>query len=137
MSFERLRRTTRTVGFRLTVWSSSFFVVGSLALVGLAYVVVSSSLRQRDDEAIVHESVELAAQYRLGGVSTLAQELEHQERLGTSEPFLVRVIDRHGVLVFRRTPERWGEFDLDHLGSENRHPETEWISLRARRGDKV
>ena len=137
MSFERLRRSTRTVGFRLTAWSSSFFVVGSLALVGLAYVVVSSSLRQRDDEAIVHESVELAAQYRLGGVSTLSQELEHQERLGTSEPFLVRVIDRHGVLVFRRTPERWGEFDLDHLGSENRHPETEWISLPARRGDKV
>ena len=79
MSFERLRRTTRTVGFRLTVWSSSFFVVGSLALFGLAYVVVWSSLRERDDEAIQLESVELAAQYRLGGVPMLAQLLEHQE----------------------------------------------------------
>src|SRR5215831_11379188 len=137
MSFERFSRAARTVGFRLTVWSSSFFVVGSLALVGLAYVVVSSSLRQRDDEAIVHETVELAAQYRLGGVSTLAQELEHQERLGTSEPFLVRVIERNGAVAFLRTPERWREFDLDHLGSENRQPATEWISLRARRGDKV
>jgi len=137
MSFERFSRAPRTVGFRLTVWSSSFFVVGSLALVGLAYVVVSSSLRQRDDEAIVHETTELAAQYRIGGVSTLAQELEHQERLGTSEPFLVRVIDRNGAVAFLRTPERWGEFDLDHLGSGNRQPATEWISLHARRGDKV
>ena len=137
MSFERLKRTTRTVGFRLTVWSSSFFVVGCLALFGLAYVVVSSSLRARDDEAIMHETVELAAQYRLGGVSTLAQELELQERLGTNEPFLVRVIERNGAVAFVRTPERWGEFDLDHLGSMSRQPATEWISLRARRGDKV
>jgi signal transduction histidine kinase len=135
--FERLRRTTRTVGFRLTVWSSSFFVVGSLALFGLAYVVVSSSLRERDDEAIRLESVELAAQYRLGGVPVLAQLLEHQERLGTNEPFLVRLIGPDGTIVFLGTPERWGEFGLDHLGSPGRPPEKEWISLRARRGDKV
>jgi signal transduction histidine kinase len=135
--FERLRRTTRTVGFRLTVWSSSFFVVGSLALFGLAYVVVSSSLRERDDEAIRLESVELAAQYRLGGVPVLAQLLEHQERLGTNEPFLVRLVGPDGTIVFLGTPERWGEFGLDHLGSPGRPPEKEWISLRARRGDKV
>lgn len=137
MSFERLRRTTRTVGFRLTVWSSSFFVVGSLALFGLAYVVVRSSLRERDDEAIRLESVELAAQYRLGGVPTLAQLLEHQERLGTDEPFLVRMIGPDGTVTFLGSPERWGEFELDHLGSLGRPPEKEWISLRARRDDKV
>jgi signal transduction histidine kinase len=137
MSFERLKRTTRTLGFRLTVWSSSFFVVGSLALFGLAYVVVSSSLRERDDEAIRLESVELAAQYRLGGVPMLAQQLEHQERLGTTEPFLVRMIGPDGTLIFLGTPERWGEFELDHLGSPARPPENEWISLRARRDDKV
>ncbi len=136
MSFERLRRTTRTVGFRLTVWSSSFFVVGSLALFALAYVVVWSSLRERDDEAIRLESVELAAQYRLGGVPMVAQLLEHQERLGTDEPFLVRMIGPDGV-IFLGTPERWGEFELDHLGSPARPPQPEWFSLRARRGDKV
>jgi signal transduction histidine kinase len=137
MSFERLRRTTRTVGFRLTVWSSSFFVVGSLALFGLAYVVVSSSLRERDDEAIRLESVELAAQYGLGGVPMLAEQLEHQERLGTTEPFLVRMIGPTGTIIFLGTPERWGEFELDHLGTAAGPPEKEWISLRARRDDKV
>jgi signal transduction histidine kinase len=137
MSFERLRRSTRTVGFRLTVWSSSFFVVGSLALFGLAYVVVWSSLRERDDEAIRLESVELAAQYRLGGVPMVAQLLEHQERLGTDEPFLVRMIGPDGAVIFLGTPERWGEFELDHLGSPARPPEREWFSLRARRDDKV
>ena len=137
MSFERLRRTTRTVGFRLTAWSSSFFVVGSLALFGVAYVVVSSSLRERDDEAIRLESAELEAQYRLGGVTMVAQLLEHQERLGTSEPFLVRMIGPDGTIIFLGTPERWGEFDLEHLGSAARRPEGDWISLHARRGDKV
>ena len=137
MSFERLRRTTRTVGFRLTVWSSSFFVVGSLALFGLAYVVVSSSLRERDDEAIRLESVELAAQYRLGGLPMLAHQLDQQERLGTTEPFLVRMIGPDGTVIFLGTPERWGEFDLDHLASPGRPLDKEWISLRARRDDKV
>ena len=137
MSFERLSRATRTVGFRLTVWSSSFFVVGSLALFGLAYVVVSSSLRERDDEAIRHESAELAAQYGLGGVPMLAQQLEQQERLGTDEPFLVRVIANSGAVLFLGTPERWSEFELDHLGSAATRPDLEWISLRARRNDKV
>lgn len=137
MSFERLSRATRTVGFRLTVWSSSFFVVGSLALFGLAYVVVSSSLRERDDEAIRLESGELAAQYQLGGVRMLAEELEDQERLGTSEPFLVRVIGADGRIIFLGTPERWGEFDLDRLGAMAKSPEREWVSLRARRNDKV
>jgi len=136
MSFARARRATRTVGFRLTVWSSSFFVIGSLALFGLAYVVVSSSLRQRDDEAILYESAELEAQYGLGGVPMLAQQLEHQERLGTSEPFLVRIVARDGTVLFLGTPERWREFELDHLSSAG-PPEDGWISLQARRGDKI
>ena len=136
MSFERLKRTTRTVGFRLTVWSSSFFVIGSLALFGLAYVVVSSSLRQRDDETILHESAELEAQYGQGGVPMVAQQLEYQERLGTSEPFLVRIVARDGTVLFLGTPERWREFQLDHLLSAG-PPENGWISLQARRGDKV
>ena len=137
MSFERLRRTTRTVGFRLTIWSSSFFVVGSLALFGLAYVVVSSSLRERDDEAIRLESVELAVQYRRGGVPMLAHQLDQQERLGTTEPFLVRVIGPDGTVIFLGTPERWGEFDLDHLRWPARPTDNEWISVRARRDDKI
>jgi signal transduction histidine kinase len=137
MSFERLSRATRTVGFRLTVWSSSFFVVGSLALFGLAYVVVSSSLRERDDDAIRQESTELAAQYGVGGVPMLAQHLEHEERLGTDEPFLVRIVAPDGAVLFLGTPERWSEFELDHLGSAATRLDLEWISLRARRTDKV
>ena len=136
MSFARARRATRTVGFRLTVWSSSFFVIGSLALFGLAYVVVSSSLRQRDDETILHESAELEAQYGQGGVPMVAQQLEYQERLGTSEPFLVRIVARDSTVLFLGTPERWREFQLDHLLSAG-PPENGWISLQARRGDKV
>jgi signal transduction histidine kinase len=137
MSFERLSRATRTVGFRLTVWSSSFFVIGSLALFGMAYVMVSSSLRERDDDAIRHESAELAAEYGVGGVPMLARLLEHQERLGTDEPFLVRIIAPNGAVLFLGTPERWSEFELDHLGSASTRPDLEWISLRARRNDKV
>src|SRR5262249_56182248 len=33
--------------------------------------------------------------------------------------------------------EGWGEFDLDHGGCMRRRGATEWMSLRAQRGDKV
>src|ERR1700730_14112698 len=75
MSFERLRRVPRTVGFRLAVWSSAFFVASTLVSFGLAYVLVSSSLQQSERASIQMELDELAARYRSGGLPGLAQEL--------------------------------------------------------------
>jgi len=46
---ERLRHT---LGFRLALWYAAIFVVSSLALTGLTYLLVAASLRQYDREII-------------------------------------------------------------------------------------
>jgi signal transduction histidine kinase len=135
MSFERLRRVPRTVGFRLALWSSAFFVSSTLVSFALAYVFVSSSLQQSDRDGIQIELRELAARYRSGGLPGLAQELALQEAIGTTEPFLVRVVDPGNRAPFVAAPHRWAGFDLDRLDSAR--AAQEWISLPARRGDKV
>jgi hypothetical protein len=108
MSFERLRRTTRTVGFRLTVWSSSFFVVGSLALFGLAYVVVWSPPVSEIDLAI--RSSPASWRRSIGSAAPMVAPFEHQnDRVPTSRS---SVDDRPDGAVIFLDPERWGEFEL-------------------------
>jgi signal transduction histidine kinase len=137
MFFERLRRAPRTVGFRLAVWSSAVSVASTVVLFALAYVLVSSSAQQRDRESIQVELRELAARYRSGGLSELAEELRLQERLETTEPFLVRVVDPGKRAPFVMAPDRWTSFDLDRLDAGDHASGQEWIFLPARRGNKA
>ena len=137
MFFERLRRAPRTVGFRLAVWSSTVYIASTVVLFALAYVLVSSSVQQRDRESIQRELSELAALYRRGGLAALAQELALQEQLETTEPFLVRVVDPGQRPPFVMAPHRWTGFDLGRLDSGDQSTPQEWILLPARRGDKA
>ncbi|HKW95559.1 MAG TPA: HAMP domain-containing sensor histidine kinase [Methylomirabilota bacterium] len=133
MSFERLRRIPRTVGFRLALWSAAFFVLSTGVAFGLAYVLVSASLEQSDREEIRLELGELSTLYRTGGLSRLVDELALQEREGTNEPFLVRVLGAGGGAPFVMTPARWKGFDLTRLNPAPR----EWQILPHRRGKKT
>ena len=70
---ERLRHT---LGFRLALWYAVIFVVSSLALTGLTYVLVAASLRQYDREIIGTALVQYAKAYQVGGVATLREEIQ-------------------------------------------------------------
>jgi signal transduction histidine kinase len=133
MSFERLRRAPKTIGFRLALWSSALFVLSTAVLFGFAYLLLSSSLQQRDRESVTRELDEFAARYQAGGLPALTQGLALRGRSGTLELFLVRVVGP-GVR-FVKTPEQWTEFDLGRLDSAAR--DRQWISLPAKRDDKV
>ncbi len=133
MSFDRLRRISRTVGFRLALWSAGCFALSTGVAFGLAYVLVSATFEQSDREAIRVEVGELTTFYRTGGLARLADELALQEREGTNEPFLVRVLGAGGSVQFVMTPARWKRFDLTHL---NPAP-SEWVILADRRGRKT
>src|SRR5262245_19918473 len=136
MSFERLRRAPKTISFRLAMWSFSFFVVGSVVLFGLAYLLVSASLQQRDRDNISMELREMAGLYRDGGRSAVEEELARQERLDVAERFLIRLAVGDTAHVIRGGV-RWSKFDLKPLDSPLTGPGTEWFSLPSRRGRRV
>lgn len=136
MSFERLRHAPKTIGFRLAMWSFAFFVVGSAVLFGLAYLLVSASLQQRDRENISMELRELAGFYRDGGRFAVEEELARQERLDVAENFSIRLVvgdTAHAI----RGGARWSKFDLKPLDSPLTGPGKEWFSLPSRRGRRV
>jgi signal transduction histidine kinase len=136
MRFERLRRAPKTIGFRLAVWSFSLFVVGSVVLFGLAYLLVSASLQQRDRDNISMELREMAGFYRHGGRLAVEEELARQERLDVAEAFSIRLVVGETAHVIRGEA-RWSKFDLKPLDSSLTGPGTEWLFLPSRHGRRV
>ena len=52
MSFESLKRLRNTTGFRLTLWYSGLFILSTLTLFGVAYLLLASTLQRKDRETL-------------------------------------------------------------------------------------
>ena len=88
MSLKSLKSLGNTIGVRLTVWYATLFILSGLALFGLTYVLLASSLQHKDHESMLAKLRDLAAQYQVAGVEGLKQELAFQDRLQQTRPFL-------------------------------------------------
>jgi len=115
MSFESLRRAPNRIGVRLAIWYSGFFILSAVVLFALAYLLVRSLLAERDEESVRAEINELSAQYRVIGLDAIRTLLALQERTGTAEPFLIRVLGPDGAIVLDKAREQWAKFSLDQL----------------------
>jgi len=82
-------------GLRLGVWYATLFVVGSLAIMFLTYLLTSASLAQRDRQIIESRLGAYAAAYDGGGLRAL-EDVVRAEQQTAPERVFVRVIDRFG-----------------------------------------
>ncbi|MBV9925549.1 MAG: HAMP domain-containing protein [Acidobacteria bacterium] len=135
MSSKSLSRVRRTITFRLILWYSAFFILGTAVLFVIAYVLLSSSVRQKDREEVHEKLGEYAAQYRAGGLEALGTEVTLEERSAKGEALFVRVAGPQNATLFLNTPERWREFDLAQL--EGGRIDGQPVLLRTRNGKKA
>jgi len=131
MSSRWIDRLRHTLGFRLALWYAIVFVVSSLAVTALTYVLLASSLQQRDREIIEDSLTEYVRAYRLGGIPALQRAVASDQTAGRREGLFVRVIGRREQLTILSLPGDWTEFQLDRL------PEPGWTSVRGARSDVV
>ncbi|HUK36673.1 MAG TPA: ATP-binding protein [Vicinamibacterales bacterium] len=82
-------------GLRLGVWYATLFVLGSLAIMFLTYLLTSASLAQRDRQIIDSKLGAYAAAYDNGGLRGL-ENVVRAEQLTAPERVFVRVTDRFG-----------------------------------------
>src|SRR5262249_13773902 len=113
---------------------ASFFILSALILFGLAYALVSSLLRERDEESIRAEVNELAAQYRVVGLDAIRATLELQERAGMAEPFLLRVLRSDGTTLFDKSKEQWAKYDAAPLQAAAAASDDRLVRLERRSG---
>ena len=79
MYLKSLKRLRDTTGFHLTIWYAGLYLLSTLILCVLTYVLLASSLRQRDHQHIVmelHEMMELYTRSGAAGVGGLTSYLQ-------------------------------------------------------------
>jgi signal transduction histidine kinase len=109
----------RTLGLRLSVWYAGVFIVSTLALVGISYALLSSSLAQRDHD-IIHATLrEYASRYELGGLPALQRAVQLEEQTGREEQLYVRLVGRNADALFVRSPQAWGSYAVEELGERS------------------
>jgi signal transduction histidine kinase len=133
MSLNGLKARNKTIGFKLTLWYSGFFVLSASLLFGLAYVFLSQTLERDDHLAIRAQLKQVSTIYARRGMSGVESELVAGKKYRKRSPFFFRFAsqDNNTIRVF--FPRRWREFDLSRL--EVAPPEERtWITVPAKGG---
>ena len=100
-------------GLRLGLWYATLFVLGSLAIMFLTYVLTSASLAQRDRQIIDSRLGAYAAAYDTGGLAGLENVVRAEQQTAPERVF-VRVTDRlGGEAIVLSQPEGWDVATLD------------------------
>ena len=100
-------------GLRLGVWYATLFVVGSLAMLFLTYLLTSASLAQRDRQIIDSKLGAYAAAYDSGGLPGLENVVRAEQQTAPERVF-VRVTDRlGGEAIVLSQPEGWDVATLE------------------------
>src|SRR3982074_3768199 len=129
MFLEHLRRLRKTVGFKLAIWSSAVFIFSSLMVFVVAYLLLSSSLEEKDREAIQLKLKTYAEEYEAGGLPAFKRRIEAERSSGKLRDHLVRLADGKASTLLLVPPDDGTPYDFTQLS--NSGSTDPWFQLHA------
>jgi signal transduction histidine kinase len=130
MFLKGLNKYKNTIGVKLTLWYSCFFILTVSFLFVLAYYFLSQTLRHDDHVAIKSHLKEVVTEYASGGLSQVKRELLISKEYRKKSPFFFRFASPHNNTIRILFYQQWSEFELAHL--ETVFPGSrEWIQIPA------
>jgi signal transduction histidine kinase len=138
MFLSNLKTYKNTIGVKLTLWYSCFFILTVSFLFVLAYYLLSQALRHDDHVAIKSHLKEVVTEYASGGLSQVKRELLISKEYRKKSPFFFRFASPHNNTIRILFYQQWSEFKLAHL--ETIFPGSrEWIQIPAQadQGDYI
>jgi signal transduction histidine kinase len=135
MFLEHLRRLRKTVGFKLALWSSAVFILSSLMLFVIAYLLLSSSLEEKDREATQLKLKAYAEEYEAGGLPAFKRRIESERSSGKLRGHLVRLADPKTSTLLLVAPDDGTPYDFRQLS--NNSSTDRWFQLYAVGEDDV
>jgi signal transduction histidine kinase len=103
------------LGLRLASWYAVVFVVTSLAIVLLTYRLLEASLVERDQQLVISTLREYSQRYAEGGLGSLAEAVDIEQRSGRQERLFVRVVRGQSETLFLSAPNAFNDFDVSRL----------------------
>ena len=122
-------RQRPALGLRLAIWYAAIFVVSSLTLIAVTYLLLSTSLRQYDREIIETTLVRYATAYRTGGVNGLAAAIRRDQTGPTYEPLFVRAVGPFQDVMYLSPQTEERRYDFSQLDAPAPGEQT-WSMLR-------
>lgn len=129
MSLKVLKKFTKKISFRLTVWYSGIFFISSLILFGLTYFLISSALKEYDRDIVRYTLIELSIIYEEGGIEDLKEAINIDMNSTKKDPLFIRISNDKNETVFINIPFFLKELDLRALKKINLLNKDEWLSL--------
>lgn len=105
MSFDLINIARRNVGVRLGLWYAFIFTCSSVALLGLAYLLLANAIGSKDRELVQARLREFATLYRAGGLRAVRNALE--EEAGSQRTFFVRLANTWNEVTYSNVPDDW------------------------------
>ncbi len=131
MSFARLNRPRKTIGFRLTAWYMILYTVSSLITFGILYFFLSSSVREREREVVQAELMEFLSFYTQEGVVGLKKQSDLERKAHGHNSIFVRLSTKEKETLFLNLPDRWTHFGIDYFKAKGIDEAHSYLRLQA------
>ncbi len=115
MSLKSLEAVRKTTAFRLTLWYSSIFIFSSVMIFGLAYLLLSRTVREQDREIICSKMDEYVHMGETRGIRSLLREIRREYESNELAGFVVRVSDPKNRTLVLTMPDSMKGAGLDKL----------------------
>jgi signal transduction histidine kinase len=128
MSSNPLERLTRSLTFRLSLGYAVLFTISAAILFGLLYLLLASTLRNKDQEVIEARVAECAAVYVNEGLAGLDYLVQRRAQSEKGRPFFVRLASQNGNVLFGHVPPDW-RVDTSKLGENPQTSGLSWLRI--------
>ena len=124
MSFDLLKRLSRSAGVRLSLWFAVIFIASVAALFGLLYYLLATAVERGERAVLGNHLKQYAEAYDSGGLSALRDAVYQQNAPPQQKSLFVRLANSQNDVTFAKVPEDWVDFPQSDLGWEGyRHQE--------------
>jgi signal transduction histidine kinase len=108
MSSGLINIARRNVGVRLGLWYAFIFACSSVALLGLAYLLLANAIGSKDRELVQARLREYVRLYRDGGLPALRGALDDEH--GSQRTLFIRLADEWNDISLANVPDDWVTF---------------------------
>lgn len=128
MFYARIRRLTRTIGFRIALWHSVTFILGAVLVFIVAFFLLGRALDEQARDSIEFRLNQFAWEYERAGNQGII-EICKQRTGRAQKAFFVRHGDEQNHTRFLRDADDWAEFQPEQLSQLPIPDEPIWTDI--------